>query len=70
MLSGIEISDADLRCTDRVPQLLQGRCANITCLPVFRTVNPAPNMVLIGTALHQTYVRQLAAAVDAIREAR
>ncbi len=68
-VSGIEISDADLRYWIAF-NYFKGACANITCLPVFRTVNPAPNMVLIGTALHQTYVRQLAAAVDAIREAR
>jgi hypothetical protein len=31
---------------------------------VFRTVNPAPNMALIGTALHQTYVRRVAALIE------
>ena len=41
----------------------KGACANLTCRRVFRTVNPAPNMALIGTALHQTYVRQVAAIV-------
>ena len=66
---GVEISDADLRYWTAFNSF-KGACANITCLPVFRTVNPAPNMVLIGTALHQTYVRQLAAAIDTIRGAR
>ena len=41
----------------------KGACANLTCRRVFRTVNPAPNMALIGTALHQTYVRQVAGLI-------
>ena len=42
----------------------KGACANLTCRRVFRTVNPAPNMALIGTALHQTYVRQVARLIE------
>jgi len=68
-VAGIQIPDAELRYWIAF-NYFKGACANITCLPVFRTANPAPNMVLIGTALHQTYLRQLAAAIDAIREAR
>jgi hypothetical protein len=30
---------------------------------VFLTGNPAPKMAIIGTALHQTYVRQMAALI-------
>ncbi len=41
----------------------KGACANLTCRRAFATVNPAPNMGLIGTALHQTYVRQAAASI-------
>ena len=44
--------------------LFKGACANVTCLRVFTTTNPAPNMVLIGTALHQTYVRQTATLIQ------
>jgi hypothetical protein len=42
----------------------KGACANLTCRRVFATVNPAPNMALIGTALHQTYLRQLVQVVS------
>ena len=38
----------------------KGACANATCRRVFATTNPAPNMGIIGTALHQTFVRQIA----------
>lgn len=42
----------------------KGACANLTCQRIFRTTNPAPNMALIGTALHQTYVREVARLID------
>jgi hypothetical protein len=41
----------------------KGACANATCRRAFATTNPAPNMGIIGTALHQTFVRQVAALI-------
>lgn len=62
-VAGVQVSPTDLHYWS-VFNYFKGACANVTCLQVFRTTNPAPNMVLIGTALHQTYVRQMAAAID------
>jgi aminoglycoside phosphotransferase (APT) family kinase protein len=42
----------------------KGACANLTCRRVFATTNPSPNLGIIGTALHQTYVRQVAALIE------
>jgi aminoglycoside phosphotransferase (APT) family kinase protein len=61
-VADVEITDADLHYWS-VFNHFKGACANVTCLDVFRTTNPAPNMVLIGTALHQTFVRQTARLV-------
>ena len=38
----------------------KGACANLTCRRAFG----ADNMALIGTALHQTYVRQVAGLIE------
>ena len=62
-MAGVHVSDAELRFWS-VFNFFKGACANVTCLPAFRTSNPAPNMVLIGTALHQTYVRQTATLIQ------
>jgi aminoglycoside phosphotransferase (APT) family kinase protein len=62
-VAGVEVSDAELHFWS-VFNFFKGACANVTCVNVFRTINPAPNMVLIGTALHQTYVRQTARLVE------
>jgi aminoglycoside phosphotransferase (APT) family kinase protein len=44
--------------------LFKGACANRTCLALFeRGVNPAPNMAIIGTALHQLFLRRLVTIV-------
>ena len=41
--------------------LFKGACANRTCLTVFESgANPAPNMAIIGTTLHQVFLRRLA----------
>ena len=61
-VAGVRVSDRELRYWS-VFNFFKGACANLTCRRVFRTVNPAPNMALIGTALHQTYVRQVASLV-------
>jgi aminoglycoside phosphotransferase (APT) family kinase protein len=40
--------------------LFKGACANRTCLALFETgVNRAPNMAIIGTVLHGTFLRRL-----------
>ena len=41
--------------------LFKGACANRTCLTVFENGgNRAPNMAIIGTSLHQVFLRRLA----------
>lgn len=66
-VAGIAVSERDLHFWS-VFNYFKGACANVTCLRVFTTTNPAPNMVLIGTALHQTYVRHTATLIgDALR---
>jgi aminoglycoside phosphotransferase (APT) family kinase protein len=62
-VAGVTISEADIRYWS-VFNHFKGACANLTCRRVFRTTNPAPNMALIGTALHQTYVRKVARLID------
>ena len=62
--AGIRIDERDLHYWS-VFNFFKGACANLTCRRVFRTVNPAPNMAIIGTALHHTYVRQVAALIGA-----
>lgn len=45
--------------------LFKGACANRTCLTLFEDgVNRAPNMAIIGTALHQLFLRRLVDLVD------
>jgi len=40
--------------------LFKGACANLTAIRVFADgTNPAPNMLCVGTALHQTFLRRL-----------
>jgi aminoglycoside phosphotransferase (APT) family kinase protein len=62
-VAGVELTEDDLRYWS-IFNFFKGACANLTCLAAFRTTNPAPNMVLIGTALHQTYVRQTAGLIE------
>lgn len=62
-VAGVEVNEHDLHYW-MVFNYFKGACANVTCLRVFRTTNPAPNMVLIGTALHQTYVRDMARMIS------
>ena len=58
-IAGVRVTAADLLYWS-VFNFFKGACANLTCRRVFATTNPAPNMAIIGTALHQTYVRQMA----------
>ena len=66
-VAGVTVTDADLRYW-MVFNYFKGACANITCLRAFRTATPAPNMALIGTALHQTFVRQCARLIEEVRD--
>lgn len=46
--------------------LFKGACANRTCLTLFQSgVNPAPNMAIIGTTLHQVFLQRLAGLIEA-----
>jgi aminoglycoside phosphotransferase (APT) family kinase protein len=62
-VAGVTLTPAELHYWS-VFNFFKGACANLTCRRVFASVNPAPNMAIIGTALHQTYVRQVAALID------
>jgi aminoglycoside phosphotransferase (APT) family kinase protein len=64
-VAGVTVTERDLHYWS-VFNFFKGACANLTCRRVFRTVNPAPNMALIGTALHQTYVRRVAALIEEV----
>ena len=45
--------------------LFKGACANRTCLTLFQSgVNPAPNMAIIGTTLHQVFLQRLAGLIE------
>lgn len=61
-VAGVVVTERDLRYWAAF-NYFKGACANATCRRVFATTNPAPNMGIIGTALHQTFVRQLAALI-------
>jgi aminoglycoside phosphotransferase (APT) family kinase protein len=61
-IAAVEVTDDDLAYWS-VFNFFKGACANLTCRRVFRTNNPAPNMGLIGTALHQTFVRDVARVI-------
>ncbi len=46
--------------------LFKGACANRTCLALFESgLNSAPNMAIIGTTLHQVFLRRLVDIVGA-----
>jgi len=64
-VANVRLTDDDLRYWS-VFNYFKGACANITCLRAAATTNPAPNMVLIGTALHQRYVRDAARLIEEI----
>lgn len=61
-VAGVDVSERDLHYWS-VFNYFKGACANATCRRAFATTNPAPNMAIIGTALHQTFVRQVAALI-------
>lgn len=44
--------------------LFKGACANLTCRRLYETGrNPAPNMAIVGTAVHRLFLRRLAAVI-------
>jgi hypothetical protein len=59
---GVDVTDWHLRYWSAF-NFFKGACANLTCLQVFGGPNPAPNMAIIGTALQQTFMRNLAQLV-------
>lgn len=62
---GVVLSDDQWRYWEAF-NLFKGACANRTCLTLFESgVNPAPNMAIIGTTLHQIFLRRLVAIVHA-----
>jgi aminoglycoside phosphotransferase (APT) family kinase protein len=57
--AGVELSDDEWRYWEAF-NLFKGACANRTCLALFESgANPLPNMAIIGTTLHQVFLRRL-----------
>lgn len=57
--AGIELTRGEWRYWEAF-NLFKGACANTTCLAVFESgANRAPNMAIIGTHLHQAFLRRL-----------
>lgn len=59
---GVEVTDRDLHYWGAM-NFFKGACANLSCLRAFAGPNPAPNMAIIGTALHLANLRTLAGLV-------
>ena len=58
-VTGIEFSDSQWRYWETF-NYFKGSCANITCRRLYETgVNPAPNMAIVGTALHRMFLRRV-----------
>ncbi|MEI6497552.1 MAG: phosphotransferase family protein [Actinomycetota bacterium] len=58
--AGVVLSDEQWRYWEAF-NLFKGACANRTCLTLFTSgVNRAPNMAIIGTVLHEVFLRRLA----------
>ncbi len=57
---GVDLSAYEWRYWEAF-NLFKGACANRTCLTLFQNgTNRAPNMAIIGTSLHQAFLRRLA----------
>jgi len=62
-LLGVRLSDEEWRYW-QVFNLFKGACANTTSLNVFcGGNNPAPNLAIVGTAIHQNFLRQLSVLI-------
>jgi len=58
-VADVELSSRDWTYWEAF-NLFKGACANRTCLSVFEQgLNRAPNMAIIGTSLHQVFLRRL-----------
>jgi hypothetical protein len=58
-VTGIEIG-SDLWRYWEVFNYFKGSCANLTCRRLYASgTNPAPNMAIVGTAVHRVFLRQL-----------
>lgn len=58
-VAGVRLSDAQWRYWEAF-NLFKGACANRTCLTLFEQGrHRAPNMAIIGTTLHQVFLRRL-----------
>jgi aminoglycoside phosphotransferase (APT) family kinase protein len=63
--AGVDLSTDTVRYWEAF-NLFKGACANRTTLTLFETgANPAPNMAIIGTTLHQVFLRRLVDLVNA-----
>ena len=57
--AGFRLGDDEWRYWEAF-NLFKGACANRTCLTLFTSGrNPSPNMAIIGTTLHQVFLRRL-----------
>lgn len=62
--TGIRFDDRSWRYWEAF-NLFKGACANSTCAFLYETGrNPAPNMAIIGTAVHRLFAQRLAALID------
>jgi aminoglycoside phosphotransferase (APT) family kinase protein len=59
-VAGVRLDDATWTYWEAF-NLFKGACANTTCLALFENgANRAPNMAIIGTVLHRSFLRRLA----------
>jgi len=62
--TGMRFDDGSWRFWEAF-NLFKGACANLTCRRLYETGrHPAPNMAIIGTAIHRIFAQRLAALVD------
>lgn len=60
--AGVELDEAAWRYWEAF-NLFKGACANLSAGAAFATTTPAPNLLAVGTALHQSFLRRLADVV-------
>ena len=61
--TGVRFDDESWRFWEAF-NLFKGACANLTCRRLYETGrNPAPNMAIVGTAVHRLFLRRLAAVI-------
>ncbi len=63
-LLGFELDEAGWQYWEAF-NLFKGACANLTALRVFADgTNPAPNMLQVGTSIHQVFLRRLVDLIE------